>query len=413
MKNEPWISEVLKSLATLPATEHLWVAVSGGLDSVLLLSLLDEAMRSGTLTNISNLGVLHVNHKLRGAESDGDEQFVRDLAKTLNLPVEVDSLIWQEKDVPSQNSCRERRYEFFERMLAQSKNTRIALAHHLDDQAETVLLRIMRGTGVRGLQAMQFQLGQYVRPLLEVQRSQILSAATTREISWREDSSNQKQVYDRNWLRLEIMPLIEKRRPGINRKLAALAADAQVLCKESASVLEPIRVARSFGAATMYSVVDLQRASAESLVSTFHCERKHVEMIQKLVIEGSGKLSLPKRVMWVSCGWALVAKSVDDWYEQVRGRPGKNGWQSLVGTWNCGTVGETLRGRAPGDGKRMKFRLQKSKVPAFLRAAIPVMDDGKGKADLLLPRSIFDSSDWYNANGKQIKFTSSLGEVQV
>src|SRR5690606_16762424 len=119
---------------------------------------------------------------------------------------------------PSQALCREKRQAFFDKYLGE--NDRLFLAHHLDDQAETLLLRLMRGSGIHGLKGMAAANGKKVRPLLKVSREEILAAARDWKLSWREDSSNRSLKYERNWVRHEVLPLLESRRPGVARRIA-------------------------------------------------------------------------------------------------------------------------------------------------------------------------------------------------
>jgi tRNA(Ile)-lysidine synthase len=212
----PQLSErLLKTMrkqALVYAGDRVAVAVSGGADSVALLLLLLELREELGIV----LSVAHVNHKLRGRESDGDERFVRDLAAKHGLEFSCETAVVRERS-GIESAARRRRYEFFARLLNDSKVTKIATAHTLDDQAETVLLRLFRGTGIRGLGGIHRRLrltndhrtsSEVVRPLLGFRRAELREYLRECEQDWREDSSNQDEMFTRNRLRGRLLPLI-------------------------------------------------------------------------------------------------------------------------------------------------------------------------------------------------------------
>ena len=204
--------KTIRKQALVRAGDRVAVAVSGGADSVALLLLLLELRAELGIV----LSVAHVNHKLRGLESDADEQFVRDLAAEHGLE------FWGETAVVEtlsgiENAARRLRYDFFARLLKDAKAARIATAHTLDDQAETVLLRLFRGTGIRGLGGIHTRLSLakgkescvgVVRPLLGFRRVELRHFLGSRGSAWREDSSNQDENFSRNRLRARLLPLI-------------------------------------------------------------------------------------------------------------------------------------------------------------------------------------------------------------
>lgn len=208
-------------------------AVSGGADSVALLDVL-ASLRGLRL----NLVVAHLNHLLRGAEADADEEFVRKLAGSYGLPVEVRRIDVREiagrQGRSLEDAGRAVRYAFFDELAVSHKAHVVALAHHADDQAETVLLRLLRGAGGSGLCAMAPKsAGRYVRPLLNVTRGDIEEYLRSRGIVWRTDSSNDDADFLRNRIRHELIPLLSAYNPAISERLTvtanALAADEEFL----------------------------------------------------------------------------------------------------------------------------------------------------------------------------------------
>jgi tRNA(Ile)-lysidine synthase len=227
-------SGVLPSLnrSLLHPGDRVAVAVSGGADSVALLRLLLDA--SSELGII--LSVAHFNHKLRAEESEQDEAFVRDLARVRNLAFHCSQAdtrrFAREKETSLEAAARDLRYAFFGRIIAEGHIDKIATAHTLDDQAETVLLRICRGTGTSGLAGIQPQLkagnGFIVRPLLSTRRAELRSYLETLRQPWREDRSNSDPTFTRNRLRHQLLPFIAQSfNPDICSALANLGEIAR------------------------------------------------------------------------------------------------------------------------------------------------------------------------------------------
>src|SRR2546425_12224025 len=230
--------------------DRVGVAVSGGADSVALLRLLLELRKELGLV----LSVVHFNHKLRGAEADDDEQFVGELASQNRLEFHRESgdvaACSAAKHLSVETAAREMRYEFFRRLLLEGQANRVATAHTLDDQAETVLLRVVRGAGTRGLAGIYPQLsvsssqfsvgrqssvegrqqlcGSIVRPLLGVRRKELEAYLFAEGQRWREDSSNRDLRHARNRVRHGILPRLERNlNPAVREILAETAEIAR------------------------------------------------------------------------------------------------------------------------------------------------------------------------------------------
>ena len=207
----------------LRAGDRVAVAVSGGADSVVLLCLLEELRDELGIV----LSVAHVNHKLRGAESDDDERFVAELSNSRRLEFHsVDAPVGSSRVTAAsaaraksgiEAATRELRYKFFRKLARQGSVVKIATAHTLDDQAETVLLRMFRGTGIRGLAGVYPRIvlkepgnsfGEVVRPLLTFRHAELRDYLQARGQKWREDSSNQDVSFLGNRVRQRLLPLI-------------------------------------------------------------------------------------------------------------------------------------------------------------------------------------------------------------
>lgn len=201
----------------MPLPRRLLVGLSGGADSVALAYLLCQ--------EDVELRAVHVNHGLRGEASDGDEAFVRQLCGEWGLPLDVYRAVPPEH--PGEDWARQARYGFYRQAMEQHGAEAIALAHHRDDQAETFLLHLLRGSGLTGLTGMEqdaMVLGvRVIRPLLGASRQELRDLLTRKNIPWREDASNQDTRYLRNALRCQVLPLMEQLAPGAAGRIAATA----------------------------------------------------------------------------------------------------------------------------------------------------------------------------------------------
>lgn len=195
------------------------VALSGGADSVALLTLLHAKGY--------DIEALHVNFHLRGEESNRDEQFVSSLCKRLGIPLHIKHFETREyarnRGISIEMAARELRYDWFEQMRQQLKAENIAVAHHRDDQTETVLLNLIRGTGIRGLAGMHPVSGHIVRPLLNVSRKEIVEYLHGINQDYVTDSTNLERDALRNRIRLDVIPLLEQLNPHASEHIAQAA----------------------------------------------------------------------------------------------------------------------------------------------------------------------------------------------
>lgn len=230
---EPVIDKVhryIRELGLICPGERIAVAVSGGADSVALQRVLQELR--GELGIV--LAVAHFNHRIRGPEADADEQFVRELAGRFDLEFYCesgDAPAWaRDHKISLETAARELRHRWFAELLRLGKAEKIATAHTRNDQAETVLMRMIRGAGTRGLAAIApwQKEKRLVRPLLAITRKEIEEYLGSIRQSWREDQSNRELHHTRNRVRHELLPLLEREyNPAVRQTLADLAEIAQ------------------------------------------------------------------------------------------------------------------------------------------------------------------------------------------
>ncbi|NFD78499.1 tRNA lysidine(34) synthetase TilS [Clostridium botulinum] len=205
------VINTIKKYNMIEANDKIIVGVSGGPDSMCLLhmlSLLKNQLR------IKAIYVAHINHGVRGAESDADEKYVENFCYTNNLgffskTINMDKIA-KEKGISSESAGREARYDFFNYLRKELGAQKIATAHNANDQAETVLMRIMRGTGLQGLIGINpIRDDLYIRPLINVLREDIENYCDKYELNPRIDKTNLQSIYTRNRIRLELIPYIK------------------------------------------------------------------------------------------------------------------------------------------------------------------------------------------------------------
>jgi len=198
-------------------TDHskVLLAVSGGIDSMVMAHALH---RLGRVQAIA-----HCNFQLRGKESDEDEAFVKEWADKQSIPFHFKRFETEHyallHGISIQMAARELRYEWFRELCSQFGYTHVAMAHHLDDQAETFFINLARGSGIKGLSGMPAVQDVFIRPLLFAKRSDIEEYASRNDITWREDSSNPTEKYLRNKIRHRLIPLFESIYPGATENL--------------------------------------------------------------------------------------------------------------------------------------------------------------------------------------------------
>jgi len=226
------MQNLVKKIQTTAHQQNLWeknskivLGVSGGPDSICLLQVFLQLQKKYPLELI----IAHVNYGLRGKDSEADEKFVRELAVKNNLSIEVLRVkqvnsakvepLNSQKTVrrfnlgtvkASENSLREIRYNFFEKIRTEKKFDLIAVAHNSDDQVETYLMRILRGAGLQGLSAMKWHNGKIIRPLLATSRKEILEFLRNENLTYRTDKTNAESLFLRNKIRNKLIPYLEK-----------------------------------------------------------------------------------------------------------------------------------------------------------------------------------------------------------
>jgi tRNA(Ile)-lysidine synthase len=288
----------------VPRKATILVALSGGADSVALL----HAMLALRKRFSYRLAAAHLNHGIRGAESDRDETFVRELCARCEIDLLVERASDLLSDTPNlEERARDARQAFFNAAADRIDADYIALAHHADDQAETVMMRLLRGAGAAGLAAMAERgPGRIIRPMLDVTRAEVITYLGSVGEKFVNDSSNQSSAFMRNRIRTELMPMLERNyAPGLRGRLVQLAAEMRALDDfVSRAALRELEVSASVDGLDLSRFAGLHPELQAEVIRQYlksvtgslrRIERVHIDAIRDLCLEGppNGSLDIP------------------------------------------------------------------------------------------------------------------------
>lgn len=383
-------SKVLAALSgSVRPGDTLCCALSGGADSV--------AMTHCVLALAPALGVqvtaAHFNHRLRGEESDGDEAFCRSLCRTLGIALTVGSADVAARAAETGESLEEAaricRYGFLETLPGL-----VLTAHTADDQAETLLLNLIRGTGLKGLGGIPPVRGTLVRPMLAVTRQEVLTYLEENDLPHREDATNGEDHHLRNRLRHRVIPLLKEENPNL---LCTLGRTARLLRRDEA-LLEEQAGAILLGSRQTGWAVEPLRSAPEALrrralrrvlteLGVSKLSARHLESAEKLVLgdDPSGQIHLPGQLLLRREYDRLLADpaEAEGFVPVILPCPGEVTVPELGLTFRCGETGApiTIRPRRagdvirlPGGSKTVKKLLIDRKIPAAKRACVPVLE---------------------------------------
>ncbi|MCX6545662.1 MAG: tRNA lysidine(34) synthetase TilS [Acidobacteria bacterium] len=220
----------------LPPGCQVLAAVSGGADSVALLLLLRQLAPE---CGFALAGIAHFNHQLRGSESDDDERFCRELADRIGVPVDVGSAdvaaLARAQHVSIEVAARRARYAWFSQLADRLGADHVATGHTRDDQAETFLLRVLRGAGSSGLAGIRPARGIFVRPLLDIRRKDLVQWLAEAGEGYRDDSTNADLTIPRNWIRHRLLPLLARH---LNADITAVLARQALVLRDESTLID-------------------------------------------------------------------------------------------------------------------------------------------------------------------------------
>src|SRR5262245_3946717 len=298
--------------------QHLIVAVSGGPDSVALLSLLHRLARTWRLT----LTVVHCNYRLRGVESDSDESFVSDFCRERQLPLVIHRpmLVKERQRSSLQETARHARYDCMKQLARQVGGDCIAVGHTANDQAETILMWLLRGAGMTGLAGMPYAREDgIIRPLLAATRDEVVAYLNHEGLPYRHDSSNEKPLYQRNRIRRELLSVITRLAPAavrvLQRQADLLREDEQYLEQVTNELVRTLvsrdsrDVQRFDRRAFIELPVALQRRLIRTILRTYDGEGRAsslhmVESVRRVLLKGrsGARLSLKQALVTLEQG---------------------------------------------------------------------------------------------------------------
>jgi tRNA(Ile)-lysidine synthase len=447
------VRQTIRKHALACAETRVLVAISGGPDSVALAHLLLALQETGDLLVA---GFAHFNHQLRGADADADEAFCRTLAAALGVPIEIGranvAAAASASGRSTEDMARELRYTFLEEAADRRGANAIAIGHSLDDQAETFLLRLIRGAGTRGLGSIRPRAGRVIRPLLEVPRADLRQYLAAHSLAFRTDATNADVSIPRNRVRHELIPYLAREfSPGISRVLAREAA----LAREDEDRLhqEAIDLARSIvltitaeqteldalalralpqALAARVAHQALTRQARDRFIGFDHVDRllqlaggsdgDAVDLPGQRAVRRGGRivlgsparrgrderrensfrvsLSIPGEVTLGNQGWAVSAERVDsvDSVNSMKGAgPGRaRGGEVFVAAEPL-ALPLAIRSRRRGDrfaplglGHRKKLQdfLVDRKIPREMRDSLPLVVDGQDRIVWVVGQSV-------------------------
>jgi len=439
----PLVVQTVREHHLLDPGDRVVVALSGGADSVALLFLL-TALESTAELGAEIAGIVHVNHQLRGEESARDENFCRALAERTGIRIEVFAVDARAASVGTRKSieaaARELRYDCFDEAAKRMGANRVATAHTLDDQVETVLLRLMRGAGLRGVSGVRVRRGIFIRPLLACRRADLRRFLAERGESFCEDSSNLNLDVPRNRVRHALLPVIDQIAPSGARALARFAeiaaADEQYLMRAAESAAASVALPSPEGNASRQTVVQLRveplnalplairrrvvRSAAERVLDDGTLTAASIERVLRVarLPAGRGRIDLPQLAV-ERCGGVMLLRrgvgaavrpappfecplpvpgtvrlpagaEVTATFEAAMTRSALTECSGIRGALQASTLNFplTLRNRRPGDRfrpfgapgtRKLKDVLIDRRVPRPERDALPIVTDATGR----------------------------------
>ena len=353
----------------IPQGGRWLLGLSGGADSVAMLTALLPEIREGLI----KAEAVHVNHGLRGTESDEDEAFCRELCDREGIPLHIRRVDLGGRS--DEAAARKARYDVFRELYSAGGFDGLALAHHADDQAETFLMRLLRGAGPEGLECMKEEEdvgGMHIlRPLLNLRREEIREALRADGILWREDSSNLDSGYLRNRIRLELMPALEQisgnAAEKIHRAARLIGSDNEALNAQAAGLLERAARGRVMKAAELAEAPYAVRSRALRMWwQAQGPERKEhalsaaqTEALDGLLFKEKGKINLPGETHAVRDGRFLILTG------EEFPAPAPVQVTAPETVFGAFRMTESASEGVPGDGKRVQ------EVPAgFVRGCV-------------------------------------------
>ena len=277
------VLKTIEQFNLIESGDRIVIGVSGGPDSMCLLNILKDIMEDKNINLSFNICVAHINHKIR-KEADEETRYVKEYCEKNNIPIYIKEAevikIAEEEKIGLEEAGRNVRYNFFEEVLKKTNSNKIAIAHNLNDRAETVLMNLIRGSGPLGLKGIEAKRNKYIRPLIQINRKQIEEYCEKEKLDPKFDKSNKDNTYTRNKIRNQLIPYLQREfNPNIIEAITKLSE----IIEDEQNYLEKI-------VNNIYTNLLVEECEKEIILNLKEFNKQDVVIKRKLILYTINKL---------------------------------------------------------------------------------------------------------------------------
>ncbi len=277
------VLKTIEQFNLIESGDRIVIGVSGGPDSMCLLNILKDIMEDKNINLSFSICVAHINHKIR-READEETRYVKEYCEKNNIPIYIKEAevikIAEEKKIGLEEAGRDVRYNFFEEVLKKTNSNKIAIAHNLNDRAETVLMNLIRGSGPLGLKGIEAKRNKYIRPLIQINRKQIEEYCEKEKLDPKFDKSNKDNTYTRNKIRNQLIPYLQREfNPNIIEAITKLSE----IIEDEQNYLEKI-------VNNIYTNLLVEECEKEIILNLKEFNKQDVVIKRKLILYTINKL---------------------------------------------------------------------------------------------------------------------------
>ena len=277
------VLKTIEQFNLIESGDRIVIGVSGGPDSMCLLNILKDIMEDKNINLSFNICVAHINHKIR-KEADEETRYVKEYCEKNNIPIYIKEAevikIAEKEKIGLEEAGRNVRYNFFEEVLKKTNSNKIAIAHNLNDRAETVLMNLIRGSGPLGLKGIEAKRNKYIRPLIQINRKQIEEYCEKEKLDPKFDKSNKDNTYTRNKIRNQLIPYLQREfNPNIIEAITKLSE----IIEDEQNYLEKI-------VNNIYTNLLVEECEREIILNLKEFNKQDVVIKRKLILYTINKL---------------------------------------------------------------------------------------------------------------------------
>ena len=277
------VLKTIEQFNLIESGDRIVIGVSGGPDSMCLLNILKDIMEDKNINLSFSICVAHINHKIR-KEADEETRYVKEYCEKNNIPIYIKEAevikIAEEEKIGLEEAGRNVRYNFFEEVLKKTNSNKIAIAHNLNDRAETVLMNLIRGSGPLGLKGIEAKRNKYIRPLIQINRKQIEEYCEKEKLDPKFDKSNKDNTYTRNKIRNQLIPYLQREfNPNIIEAITKLSE----IIEDEQNYLEKI-------VNNIYTNLLVEECEKEIILNLKEFNKQDVVIKRKLILYTINKL---------------------------------------------------------------------------------------------------------------------------